>query len=109
MTGASPYRPKTPFMPHPGSSRATFQNTNRSTIKFHYRFHPYAGQETGGVGGEFQISPEFTRLRIERLFMHRLIILIVHFDHDGFAYRSPRRRPLSQNPLCSPTTAEHIS
>src|SRR3989441_3822719 len=28
-----------------GSNRTTLQNTNRSRVTVHYRFHPYAGQE----------------------------------------------------------------
>src|SRR5215472_15286210 len=32
-------------MPPGAHSRTTLQNTNRSTIKVHCRFHPYAGQE----------------------------------------------------------------
>src|SRR5262249_52729692 len=32
-------------MPLAAHSRTTLQNTNRSTVKVYYRFHPYTGQE----------------------------------------------------------------
>src|SRR5467141_1315877 len=32
------------MLPH-DSNRTTLQNTNRSRVTVHYRFHPYAGQE----------------------------------------------------------------
>jgi hypothetical protein len=42
---SDPYGPNTEITRPYDSNRTTLQNTNRSTIKVHYRFHPYAGQE----------------------------------------------------------------
>lgn len=64
-------------MPLADSSRTTFQNTNRSTVKVHYRFHPYAGQElevihNPGRACEWIIvrTPRGSSLKIPRWMVH---------------------------------------
>src|SRR5215470_11116586 len=71
------YGPKTEITQPPDSSRTTLQNTNRSTVKVYYRFHPYAGQELEVIHNPVHAcewiivrTPRGSSLKIPRWMVH---------------------------------------
>ena len=64
-------------MPPRGNNKTTLQNTNRSTVKVHYRFHPYAEQELEVIHNSVRLrewiivrTPRGSSLKIPRWMLH---------------------------------------
>jgi len=69
--------PKSAITPPRGNNRTTLQNTNRSTVKVYYRFHPYAGQELEVIHNPVRAcewiivrTPRGSSLKIPRWMVH---------------------------------------